>query len=315
MILCIGPTPAEQRVMVFRSLVVDQVNRAVRTVEGTAGKSLNVAKTSSALGQQVIATGFLGGTRGERLRSSLEARGIRCDFVETGNTRLCITVIDETNGTQTELVEESQRVEGHCYERLEQIVRTRIKNVRAAIMSGTLTPGGPPDFYFRCTEIAKKGGAMSVVDAQGPPLIAALDARPDIVKPNRAELAASLGKDLGSESLLMAGMSELHERGAERVVITAGKAPTVAYDGKTFWRIFSPTIKAVNPIGSGDAFTSGLVWRLLEGDDLGQACRWAAAAGAANALSILAGEIEKPDVERLFHEVHLEKIVAPAMKN
>jgi hypothetical protein len=44
MILCIGPTPAIQRVMVFRSLAVDQVNRAVRTVEGIAGKSTNVAK-------------------------------------------------------------------------------------------------------------------------------------------------------------------------------------------------------------------------------------------------------------------------------
>jgi tagatose 6-phosphate kinase len=175
-------------------------------------------------------------------------------------------------------------------------------------MSGTLTPGGPPDFYLQCTGLANATGALTVVDAQGPPLIQALSAKPGMVKPNRSELAASLGKSFDNEPSLIAGLRELHERGAERVVITAGKDPTLAFDGRTFWRIYSPVIKAVNPIGSGDTFTAGLVWRLLQGDDLGQASRWAAAAGTANALTTLAGEIKREDVESLFEQVRIEKI-------
>ena len=136
----------------------------------------------------------------------------------------------------------------------------------------------------------------------------ALNARPGVVKPNRRELAASLETSFDNEPSLIAGMRELHERGAERVVITAGKDPALAFDGRKFWRIYSPVIKAVNPIGSGDTFTAGLVWRLLRGDDLGHASRWAAAAGTANALTILAGEIKREDVERLFEEVRIEKI-------
>ena len=72
-------------------------------------------------------------------------------------------------------------------------------------------------------------------------------------------------------------MRELCERGAQRVVITAGKEPALAFDGRSFWRVQAPRIEALNPIGSGDAFTAGLVWRLLRGEDLGEACRWGSA--------------------------------------
>ena len=66
----------------------------------------------------------------------------------------------------------------------------------------------------------------------------------------------------------------------------------------------------MNPIGSGDAFTAGLVWRLLRGEDLGEACRWAGAAGAANALTLMAGEVHLKDVERLAAEVRVEALQA-----
>ena len=240
MILCIGPTPAEQRVMVFRTLILNEVNRATTTLDGPAGKSTNVAKALAALGERPVATGFLGGTRGERLRKALEARGIGHDFSEAGQTRQCVTVIDESNGTQTELVEESQPIAVADYDRLEGIVRDRVKDCRAVIMSGTLTPGGPVDFYFRCTQLANSAGALSVVDAHGVPLIEAIRARPGIVKPNRLELASTLGLELGAESSLISAMRELHERGAERVVVTAGKQPSLAFDGRVLWRILPP---------------------------------------------------------------------------
>ena len=50
------------------------------------------------------------------------------------------------------------------------------------------------------------------------------------------------------------------------------------------------------------------MWRLLRGEDLGEACRWASAAGAANALTIMAGEVHRNDVERLVKEVRVEPL-------
>jgi fructose-1-phosphate kinase PfkB-like protein len=137
--------------------------------------------------------------------------------------------------------------------------------------------------------------------------VRALAARPGLVKPNRTELAATVGRDLHHEDDVKAAIRELAGRGAQRVVVTAGKDLTLAFDGSRFWRIRVPRIESVNPIGSGDAFTAGLVWSLLRGDELGEACRWGCAAGCANALSLLAGEVEVGEVERLAREVRVEK--------
>jgi tagatose 6-phosphate kinase len=300
MILCIGTTPAAQRVMVFHALALDAVNRAITTLDGAAGKAVNVAKILKALGEEPVAMGFLGGDRGKRIGDLLKERGIGRDFISVDEpTRQCLTILDQSAGTQTELVEESKAVPGADYQRLLRRVRRRLGECHALVMSGTITPGGPVSFYLECARMAQQAGALSAVDARGAVLVEALKGRPGLIKPNHAELEATVGRELKTPAGVVAAMHELHERGAQRVVVTAGKGPALAMDGIRVWRIVPPRIAAVNPIGSGDAFTAGLVWRLLRGDDLGEACRWGAAAGTANALTMMAGEVEPRMVRRL----------------
>jgi len=308
-ILCIGTTPAAQRVMIFRKLTPDAVNRAATTLDGVAGKAINVAKILKALGAHPVATGFLGGERGDFLRAAMAEKQIESDFVTVGApTRQCITVIDESAGTHTELVEESRPVTPADFEKFMAIVRRRITGCRAAVMSGTIAAGGPATLYRDCVRLAKNAGAISVVDAQGAALAEALKAKPGLVKPNRSELAATIGRELKSGAAVMRAMRELCERGAQRVIVTAGREPALAFDGKIFRSIVPPRIQAVNPIGSGDAFAAGAVLRLLRGDDLGEACRWGAAAAAANALTPMPGELNRKDVTRLAKEVRVRRI-------
>lgn len=300
MILCVGTTPAAQRVMVFEQVNLDAVNRATTTLDGAAGKAVNVAKVLRALGEQPLATGFLGGDRGDFIRSALRDLGIEHDFVSVPvRTRQCVTVLDQKSRTVTELVEESRAVSPEHYASLMAVIRCRLGQCRAVVMSGTIAPGGGIDLYRKITEMARPAGILTVVDAQGPALCEALKAGPGLVKPNRKELAATVGRELRDEGEVLAAMAELGNRGAARVVVTAGAETTLAWEDGRTWRIDVPRIEAVNPIGSGDAFTAGLVWRLLRGDDLAEACRWAGAVGAANALNWMAGEVRREDVERL----------------
>jgi tagatose 6-phosphate kinase len=309
MILCIGTTPAAQRVMVVRSLELDAVNRAKTTLDGFAGKSINVAKVLAALGAQPTAAGFAGGDRGRELLKVMASLGIGLNFVEVAaSTRQCISVLDEAAHTVTELVEESASVSSEDYASLLAIIRKRLPGCSAVVMSGSLTPGGPTDFYRVVTSWAGELGVLSVVDAQGPVLLEALAAKPGLVKPNRSELAATVQRPLKTEKQVISAIQEILEGGAGRVVVTAGKSSALACDGQTAWRIHSPEILPLNPIGSGDAFTAGLVWRLTQKDSLGEACRWAAAAGAANALSLMPGDLDKREVERLVKEVKVEQI-------
>lgn len=297
--------------MVMQKLTVDAVNRAVMTLDGAAGKSINVAKVLKLLGEPCFATGFLGGDRGDFLRRVLAEKQVPHEFVNVAaRTRECITVIDRLAGTHTELVEEGSPVSQAEFETLIDIVRRQVTACRAIVMSGTVASGGPADFYLQLTRLAHQAGALGVVDAQGAALTAALLGNPDLVKPNRAELAASLGRELKNEDDTQAGMRELIARGARRVVVTAGQGPVLAFDGREFWRILPPSIETANPIGSGDAFTAALTARLVRGDDLGEACRWGAAAGAANALTLLPGELNREDVERLAGQTEVQPMRA-----
>jgi tagatose 6-phosphate kinase len=234
---------------------------------------------------------------------------VECETVEP-QTRECVTIINQKDGSVTELVEESKAVPDSHYEALLSTVKRCLSKpgsrCQAITLSGTITPGGPVDFYYQCTQLAHAAYAIAVVDAKGPVLEQALAAKPDLVKPNRAELAATLGYELPDEQALLNGMRALYERGAARVIVTAGAHPTLAFDGRKCWRVEAPRINTVNPIGSGDSFTAGVTSRLIRGDDLGEACRWGCAAGTANALTLMAGELNRADVQRLQGEVGLE---------
>ena len=312
MILCLGTTPAVQRVMVFRKIALDAVNRAVATAEGPAGKSINVARVLKQLGERPFAIGFLGGDRGKFITAALDAAKVENDFVQVpATTRECVTIIDQSAGSHTELVEESSPVQPEYYEKLFEIVRRRLRDCKAMVMSGSITPGGPPDLYFQCTRMAREAGVSPFVDAQGDALLEALKAQPALVKPNRAELASTLGRDLNDEGSVLRAMRDLCERGTQQAVVTAGKEPALAFNGKQFWRITAPEIVALNPIGSGDAFTAALVARLLAGDDLGQACRWGSASGAANAQTLLPADVQRKEVERLVAHVKVERLPGP----
>jgi len=309
MILCLGMTPALQRVMVFKNLAIDSVNRAILTLDGPAGKSINVAKVLKTLNETVVACGFYGGERGRNILSALLKHRVVTEFVEVASTRQCVTVIDESAGTHTELVEESPSVTPQECKQLFDIFQQLISvNCRAVVLSGTLAPGANPDFYFQCLMHANKKGLFTAIDAQKEPLLKALDAKPDLIKPNIHELGWTLGENLQTETQLIAAMRKVHQLGAQRVVITAGANPTLAFDGELWWRIIPPKIKPLNPIGSGDSAMAAILVHLLKGDELGEAARWGSAAGAANTLTHMAGQIDVNEMNKLAENVVVEKI-------
>ena len=89
-------------------LVVDDVNRVVPQ-KTAGGKGLNVSRVLCQLGDDVIATGLLGGHMGAFLADRMDDDGIPHDFVSIeGESRICIAVIHD--GAQTEFLESGPTV-------------------------------------------------------------------------------------------------------------------------------------------------------------------------------------------------------------
>jgi tagatose 6-phosphate kinase len=308
MILCLGTTPTVQRTQVFERFSIDMVNRARSTEVTASGKSLNVARVLHTLGEQVVATGFLGGDTGRFIRQDLDRSGIAHDFVEVSPlTRTCTTIIDQSSGKVTELVEESRQVEADAWERLRAKVDSLLAGARLLVLSGSLTPGAPQEFYAWCTQRANERPVAVILDAAGEPLAQALAARPFLVKPNRAELARTLGVPTDSEEALKSAVIKLIAAGPKWAATTMGGEGSVISDGTRFWRIVTPQIKVVSPIGSGDAYAAGLAAALVRDQELPEAARLGAACAAANTMIPIAGHLRRGDVETLLPQIVLEQ--------
>ncbi len=174
------------------------------------------------------------------------------------------------------------------------------------VASGSLPPGIPTDAYAAVVRLAHEAGALGVVDTSAAPLLAALEAGPDLVKPNRDELAEVTG-----ETDPVAGARLLLERGAREVVVSAGADGLldVTVTGEV-WRAALDAPLAGNPTGAGDAAVAALAAGLAEGrtarESLADAVAWSAAA----VLHPLAGHVRPDDVGRLRAEVRVEQLAA-----
>jgi len=294
MVVTIGLSSAWQLVTRFDAFRLNAVNRARETSSGAAGKAVNVAIALHRLGVPQLAITLAGGTPGQQLVSDLQRMGLRYEAVETSTaTRVCTTLIDDATGNVTELVENAPAVSTTELQVFRNRCQEPLARANVVVLSGSLPAGTPSSFY---AELMQQTRAPVILDARGDELLAALPSRPTFVKPNREELAATLGRPLDSPAELRAAMTELRQRGARWAVVTDG-AKAVWIAGKSgFYKIQPPDVDAINPIGSGDSLAAGIAWGLHDGQRSLEAVRRGVAAAVDNTHDLLPGRIDRQRV-------------------
>ncbi len=139
----------------------------------------------------------------------------------------------------------------------------------------------PIDSVLHAMKIARRAGTKVVLDpAPVPERIpdALLDL--DLICPNVTEAAALTQLDLGNIDDIENAARQLHDRGAQAVVITLGDAGAAFFDGQAFSIVDPFPIQAVDTTASGDAFAGALAVRWSETNRLQDAIQFGNAAGA-----------------------------------
>lgn len=305
MILCVGGTPAMQRTLSFERLIPGEVNRAKEVRVTASGKVTNAARVAATLGSEVLFVTFLGGDSGRFVAHSLDEEGVSHDVVwtEASATRTCATLLHD-GGEATELVEEAGAVSAEEAAALEEISHRHLPEADALCLIGSLPSGVPEDFYARLIEAANSAGVPALVDSQKAPLREALAAGPFIAKPNLEEATATLGLREGSTA--HEAVHALVEAGARWALVSEGAEGSVLGDGSgREWRIESPKLEAVNPIGSGDSLAAGFLHSLIRGSSVPEAAAYGTACAAANVLTPTSGVVRPSDVEELLPRVRV----------
>lgn len=298
--LCLAITPCLQRTLVFPRLALGAVNRARSRTLSAGGKSVNVARTLKALGHQPLVLGFSGGDTGTTLTALLQRADMRVEFVATSEpTRTCTTLINEANGVVTELVEEAPCPTPAEWQTFNDKWSALLPRCTLVIAAGALPPGAAQDTYARLAVHTASTGRAFLLDAKGPALEQALAHAPLLVKLNRLELSTVTKEPLHTTASVIAAAQALALRGAQWVLVTQGPEPAWLVNGTQVWGYRPPVVRALNPVGSGDATTGGIAAALLGGRTLPEAVRWGIACGAANATTLTAGEVPSALTEQL----------------
>ncbi len=306
LIVAAGLTPAWQQIMRFDGFRPGEVHRAIDVQWCASGKVLNVGIALAHLGAASETISLVGGTTGEQIQREFRSLGIEASWVTTqAPTRVCTTILDLKTGAATELVENAAAVDRAELDAFRSLYAARAAHAQMAILTGSL-PAGAPHVFFR--ELLDDTACPAIVDVRGPELLAAIERGVFLVKPNREELARTVGREITGDAQLHSAMLELNDRGAEWVVISDGSRPAWASSREQVFRLTPPRVEPVNPIGSGDCLAAGIAWALPEGSDTLAAIRLGMGAAAFNVSQLLPARLDRDAVASYAADVTCERV-------
>lgn len=304
MILTVGLNSAYQKVLLFDSFKEGGVLRASALYTAPSGKGINTARALKLLGSRVIATGFVGGDKGDLILKELKKENIPANFVLTkSNTRTCTTLINRKNNFVTELIEPSGKISPVEVGALKKKLAVLLKKAELVTISGTLPPGVPENIYNWIIKEAAKNNARVLADICQAPMKAAVPEKPFLLKMNREEFTATFGSQN-----IKSRISQLFKEGIHWIVVSAGEKEFFAGVNGIIFLVTPPRIKIINGVGSGDAMLAGLAYGISKALPPEETLKLASALGAASAKKIKPAEFTPADLKALTRQVHITRL-------
>lgn len=309
MILTITMNPTVDRTYYLNDLVLGQVNRVREKSVTPGGKGINVSKVLRLLNEPTTASGFIGGSTGDFIAAFMANMGIDTQFVRLREeTRTCVSIKADTAEALTEILESGGRVSDSKRDEFLSLVTTLLPQCEVVVLAGSLPPGIDNTMYPALINAAKKAQKTVVLDTSGEALEAGIDARPDVIKPNRTELAQLLGRPIPTQQDVLNAIDEVQRKGIPTVIVSLGGEGAVFADKNGIYKGIPPRIPIVNTVGCGDSLVAGYAKALVCGYSPEDTARLAIAVSAANALSMEPGHFESSALQDMLEKTIVERL-------
>lgn len=233
------------------------------------GKGANQAVAAARLGSSVALVGATGNdAHADDAKQLLIDAGVDLTAVETSPTPTGLAVITvAADGENTVMVVPGANsevgagaVDKHA---------ALIADAELVLLQGEI----PADGFARAVQLARGRVVVNLAPVIEVDREALRKADPLIVNEHEAQLV--LGKKSSPEVCADELLREFPS-----VVVTLGADGALVGNGGGVVRVASPRVESVDSVGAGDAFTGALCHRLIQGDSLVEAARFAAKVGA-----------------------------------
>lgn len=261
MIVTVRMNPAIDKTIEVENLELGGLNRIKHVEIDVGGKGINVSKTIQKLGEISVATGFIAGNSGKIIENFMNNLGIKTDFITVeGETRTNTKVFEES-GKVTELNEPGAKVSEEQIEALETKILGYVDENTIVVLAGSVPAGVDKGIYAKITESVHKKGGKVLMDADGELFVKALEAGPDMIKPNRDELQKYVGIDhKASENELLSSAKKLMEKGISNIAVSMGSSGAVFIGEGYCVRCPGIKVAALSTVGAGDAMVAAIAY-------------------------------------------------------
>ena len=306
MIATITLNPSLDEHILVNGLMVEETNRWVRLRRYAGGKGIDVSRAIHEMGGVSIAYGFIGGANGRTVEILLDEEGVLFSFTPIQQETRTNFIIADTRTSQQTIINApgphiSKRELGRFFKKLVGIDPPP----DLMVFSGSVPPGVPSDIYYDTVTECKAHGVKCILDSAGEWLREGVKAKPYLIKPNVHEAEELLQTELPTEEAIIEAVLKLVEIGIEVVVISRGKDGIIAASKGKIFKAVSPPLKVRSAVGAGDCTVAGLALKLADNEPLLEACRLAAAMGAATVLTPGTELCHRADVERLLPQIEV----------
>lgn len=286
MITSVSLNPSIDRTLGVDNFTQGGLNRAASQTDVAAGKGVNVALAAAALGEDSECIGFMYQEGGKLFEKRLEQGKVSSDFVWCdGAVRVNIKVFDRAKGEITEINSSGTPVTPLQLADMTALVKAHAEKSDYMILSGSLPPACPVDYYRTLAEVAAGQGCRVILDADGDRLRTGMQAKPFLIKPNRYELELLTGKKLDSmEDVLNAALDCVHA-GVGVAAVSMGAEGALITDGKAAYRTPGMKVNVKSTVAAGDSMIAGLAVGFRRGFALPEAFRLGVAAATARCMT------------------------------
>jgi tagatose 6-phosphate kinase len=281
--------------------------RPQRVVELAGGKGVNVARALLALGEPALTLMPLGGSPGADAADLARREGLEPIVIPLrGRSRTALTVQETSTGAYWHYVEPGPIWSEAEVEAVQSAFHGAAARAELIAICGSLPCPAAEPLVAWMIETGRSLGCRVALDSHGAGLRLGLPARPWLIKPNREELSAALGRPLDDEAAAWSAVRALAVD-IPVVLLSAGEAPLITSWEGLEWEVHAPPVVTVNALGCGDSLVAGVLSAARRGLQPDEALRWGVACGAANAAVWDPGGINRSDVERLLPLVRLTR--------
>jgi 1-phosphofructokinase family hexose kinase len=306
-IVTVTPNPVLDRTLTVPRILFDEMIRAQAVRLDWGGKGFNVSRALKALGAASLAMGFVGGATGQMLERGLGDMGITTDLVHiSAETRTNIVISDADTKRYIKVNEAGPTVRADEMAAFVDRARARVRPGDLWVLSGSLPPGLPHDFYAQLASVVQTGGAKALLDSSAEPLRQGCLASPYLVKPNAVEAAQMTGHTVNSIGDALGATGFFLRQGIQCVALSLGAdGLLLAGQRRAVWAR-PPRVRALNPVGAGDALLAGTVWALEQQLSWEEMARWGVAAGTAAAMREGVDVGTRSEVQALYDQTQIE---------